>query len=161
MHSRCSALPFLCAILPSRQRTLNLRRIAQRGEKMVAARVCVAFTRSLWSSGAGRPRWSLACLADVMHVFASARLWSLRSPLASSKSSSRNMVTACNNSRSRCSYRSSDSTKLLLAPQRIASLRQYVLQLLDGLQALLSNHHLVDWQDFPQYLRHPLQTLWP
>ncbi len=77
--------------------------------------------------------------------------------LASSKSSSRNMVTACNNSRlSRCSARPQTPTKLLLAPQPcIASLRPNILScFLDLFRRLSFSAQLIiilliKW-DFPQ-----------
>ncbi len=146
MHS-CSALPFSQRNLwlPGRRRTLNLQthcRPCGRCPQGVrrAARSAGLQLRAILVPG-------LACLADVMRLHGSARRFSLTAiSLATSKSSSRNMVTACNNS-GICPValaRPPDSTKLLLAPQpRIASLPSARPQLLDGLQARCTTAQLI------------------
>ncbi len=103
--------------------------------------------------------WSLACLPQRCHarLHGSATFSLCRVSLASSKSSSHNMVTACNNSRlSRCSC-SSQTRQSFSRPSAVPSLRPIRPQLLDGLQALVTSLPviicLVDC-DFPQYLRH-------
>ncbi len=156
MHSRCSALPFSLSLIFLVAMTAKHRHCPLRALPAGCASR-YALRRGLRLRA--HPRVGLACLARCLYYFA----FSLCGPWLL-KSSSRNMVTACNNSRlSRCSCSSSDSTKLLLAPSTpycvIAS--SYVLNPTVFRRLLLCpiNHHLVDWRDFPQYLRHLHCTL--
>ncbi len=77
MHSRCSALPFLCR-LPG-QRTLSLQTHCLAGVARGVMRLCA---RSRCESTQLRAIlvWVLHALQDVLHDHGSARLWSLRSP---------------------------------------------------------------------------------
>ncbi len=149
MHSRCSTFAHsLSLILPGR-RTLNLQTcIAAAG---VAAGCARRATRApLIYAG---HRVGLACLADVMRLHGSKlTAFSLCGLLGFVSRPLATWSTACN------SFRLSgvDSTKASLGSlNRIASLssrpqlpaghRRFSAQLIIN---------LVDWRDFPQYLRH-------
>ncbi len=110
MHS-CSALPFLSLICQVTDSAKHSDRIA----RALPAGVCDRATRSAVKSYNCGPSSCRSCMPCKMsctssHQLAFGLYWF---SLASSKSSSRNMVTACNNSRlSRLTTPSSaDSTK--------------------------------------------------
>ncbi len=81
---------------------------------VAAQRVCVA---RCWRKSTAAGHLGLACLTECHYVFTAQLAFSLCGLLDFvPKSSSRNMVTACNNRVVRCSCSSQTRQKLLLAP---------------------------------------------
>ncbi len=141
MHSRCSALPFFVFDF-ARSPTDGLQtRFAGVAHRECASRYASAL---IYNCGPSSCRSCMPC-----HHYASSRL---SSPLISTgllgfvKSSSRNMVTACNNSRI-CPLLLlvlQTRQKLLLAPPTpYCVIASNTSQLLDGLQALASLPQLI------------------
>ncbi len=132
MHSRCSSAPFLVfdfARSPTDQASDALPCGPQGVRRATRSAVSLQLRAILV--------WSLACLADVMHVFTAQLAFSLCGPWLRQNRPLATWSPLAITLGRRCSCSSSDSTKLLKPQPRIASLR-HASSVLDGLQALAS-----------------------